>query len=107
MAAHRLLARAERLYAARRAALIDALAGYGIDAHGRSGLGVWTPVEEETPIVLALAERGWAVSSGERFRYRTAPGIRITTTTLQPAEARRLAADIAAVAAGQATTYAG
>src|SRR6266581_313575 len=35
-ATHRLLARAERRYATRRAALADALAGYGIDAHGQS-----------------------------------------------------------------------
>jgi DNA-binding transcriptional MocR family regulator len=102
-----LLARAERLYATRRAAVVAALAERGIDALGRSGLGVWIPVEEETPVVQALAERGWAVSPGERFRYRTAPGIRVTTTTLEPAEARRLAGDIAAAVGSRATTYAG
>jgi DNA-binding transcriptional MocR family regulator len=102
-----LVARAQRDYATRRAALIAALAECGITAHGRSGLGVWIPAEEETAIVQALAERGWAVSPGERYRYQSAPGIRITTTTLQPAEARRLADEIAAVARGQATTYAG
>ena len=67
---------------------------------------MWIPVEEEAAIVQALAERGWAVGAGERFRYRTAPGIRVTTTTLQPGEAHRLADDIAAVA-GRSTTYAG
>jgi DNA-binding transcriptional MocR family regulator len=107
-AAHRgLLRRAERLYASRRAALVAALAEHGIPAHGRSGLGVWIPVEEETAIVQALAERGWAVAPGERFRYRSAPGIRVTTTALRPAEASRLAGDIAAVAGSRATTYAG
>src|SRR5215472_16585893 len=106
-AASALVARAEREYAARRAALIAALAERGITAHGRSGLGVWIPAEEETAIVQALAERGWAVSPGERYRYHSAPGIRVTTTTLQPAEARRLADEIAAVVRGQATTYAG
>ena len=55
----------------------------------------------------ALAERGWAVSPGERYRYHSAPGLRVTTATLQPAEARRLAGEIAAVVRGQATTYAG
>lgn len=102
-----LIARAEREYAMRRAALIAALAERGIAAYGRTGLGVWIPAEEEAAIVQALAERGWAVSAGERYRYQTGPGIRVTTTRLQPAEARRLADDIAAVVRGQATTYAG
>jgi DNA-binding transcriptional MocR family regulator len=106
-AARRLLARAERDYTTRRTALVAALAECGITAHGRSGLGVWIPAEEEAAIVQALAERGWAVSPGERFRYRTPPGIRVTTATLQPAEARRLAGDIAAVVSAEATTYAG
>ena len=103
----RLIARAEREYATRRAALVTALAERGIAAHGQSGLGVWIPAEEETAIVQALASRGWAVSPGERFRHRARPGVRVTTSTLQPAEARRLAADIAAVVTTQATTYAG
>ena len=106
-AASALVARAKREYATRRAALVAALAERGITAHGRSGLGVWIPAEEETAIVQALAERGWAVSPGERYRYHSAPGVRVTTTTLQPAEARRLADEIAAVVRGQATTYAG
>src|SRR6516164_2917833 len=105
--ARRLLTRAERRYATRRVALVAALAEHGITAHGRSGLGVWIPVEEETGILQALAERGWAVSPGERFRYRSAPGIRVTTSTLEPADARRLADDIAAAVSTQATTYAG
>jgi len=103
----RLIARAEREYATRRAALVAALAEHGIAARGQSGLGVWIPAEEETAIVQALTERGWAVSPGERYRYQSAPGIRVTTTTLQPDDAHRLADDIAAVVRGQATTYAG
>jgi DNA-binding transcriptional MocR family regulator len=102
-----LVARAERDYATRRAALVAALAERGITAHGRSGLGVWIPAEEETAIAQALAERGWAVSPGERDRYHSAPGIRVTTTTLRPAEARRLADETAAVVGGRGTTYAG
>src|SRR5215472_4660653 len=103
----RLIARTERDYTARRTALVAALAERGITAHGRSGLGVWIPAEEEAAIVQALAERGWAVSPGERYRYQSAPGIRVTTTTLPPADARRLAGDIATVFRAQATTYAG
>ena len=103
----KLLARAERHYTIRRAALVAALAEHGITAHGQSGLGVWIPVEEETGIVQALAERGWAVGAGERFRYQAAPGIRVTTTTLRPDDARQLADDIATAVSAQATTYAG
>jgi DNA-binding transcriptional MocR family regulator len=106
-AARELLARAEHMYATRRATLVAALAERGIGSHGRSGLGVWIPVEEEAAIVQSLAEAGWAVGAGERFRYRTAPGIRVTTTTLQPGEAERLADDIAAAIGGGSTTYAG
>jgi DNA-binding transcriptional MocR family regulator len=103
----RLLARAQRQYATRRTALVAALAERGITAYGQSGLSVWIPTEEETAIVQALAERGWGVGAGEQFRHRARPGVRVTTTTLQPAEARRLAGDIAAVVGAQATTYAG
>jgi DNA-binding transcriptional MocR family regulator len=87
----KLLPRAERTYAERRAALVDALAGHGIPATGRSGLGVWVPLAEETAVTQALLELGWAVSPGERYRFGTPPGIRVTTTTLEPAEAAKLA----------------
>src|SRR5690348_8076718 len=106
-ATSRLVARAEREYATRRAVLVTALAERGIAARGQSGLGVWIPVEEETAVSQALAERGWAISPGERYRYQSAPGIRVTTTTLQPDDAHRLADDIATIVRGQATTYAG
>jgi len=92
----RRLARAAEVYAQRRNALIDALAAHGISAHGRSGFNVWIPVREETATVQALAERGWAVAAGERFRIRSAPAIRVTTSVLAPDEARRFAADFAA-----------
>jgi DNA-binding transcriptional MocR family regulator len=91
----RRLARAADLYTQRRTALIDALASHGIAAHGRSGLNVWIPVREETATVQALAERGWGVAAGERFRIRSAPAIRVTTSALVPDDGRRFAADFA------------
>ena len=102
-----LLARAERTYATRRQALIDALAELGIPAHGRSGLGVWVPLREEAATVQLLLERGFAVSPGERYRFRTPPGIRVTTTTLEPSEARELAAALAEITHAGTETYAG
>jgi hypothetical protein len=93
--------------------VIDALAGHGIHAHGRSGLGVWVPLAEETATVQQLGERGWAVSPGERFRFRAPPGIRIiiiittTTTSLGPAAAVDLAAAISEAVTTSPATYAG
>src|SRR5579864_3242283 len=102
-----LLALAARRYAERRTGLVDLLAGYGITAQGRSGLGVWVPLAEEVPAVQQLLERGWAVSPGERFRFLTPPGIRITTTTLDRPEAARLAAALRDIVRTTGATYAG
>jgi hypothetical protein len=56
-------------------------------------LNVWIPVKTETATVQALAERGWGVAAGERFRIRSAPAVRVTTSALVPDDARRFAAD--------------
>ena len=45
-----LCARAAEAYSRRRHALLDALAGHGIQAHGRSEMNVWVPVREEAPV---------------------------------------------------------
>jgi len=95
----RLLHRAAETYATRRAALIDELARHGIAAHGASGLNVWIEVPNEAPLVRGLLDRGWAVNPGERYRLETPPAIRITIAELEPAAARRIASDIAALLA--------
>ena len=102
----RRLARAADVYRQRRMALIDALAGQHIHAHGQSGFNVWVPVRAEAAAVSGLAARGWVVAAGERFRLRTAPAIRITTSALAPDEALRFAADLAAVIRPAAATSA-
>jgi DNA-binding transcriptional MocR family regulator len=102
----RRLARAAEVYRQRREALIDALASHEIGAHGKSGFNVWIPVREEAAAVSGLAARGWMVAAGERFRIRSAPAIRVTTSALEPAEARRLATDLAAVVRPLAQTSA-
>ena len=91
----RRLARAAEIYTQRRSATLAALRAYGIEARGRSGFNVWIPVRDEARALRALAERGWAVAAGERFRIQAAPGIRVTISTLPPADAARFAADLA------------
>jgi DNA-binding transcriptional MocR family regulator len=92
----RQLARAAELYTQRRLAVLAALRERGIDAHAPSGFNLWIPVRDEVNVVQGLARRGWAVAAGERFRIRSGPGIRVTISTLQPAEAGRFAADLSA-----------
>jgi DNA-binding transcriptional MocR family regulator len=102
-----LFRRASKSYSDRRRGLLDALARNGIEAHGASGLGVWVPVREEAPVVQGLLERGFAVGPGERYRIVSRPGIRVTTTALEPAVARELAAAFAEVLEPGVRTYAG
>jgi DNA-binding transcriptional MocR family regulator len=97
--------RAAETYSARRKALIRELAKYGIAAQGRSGLNVWIPVQEEAAVAQALLGAGWAVRAGERFRIKSAPGIRVTVATLEVADAPRLARDIAAAVRPSAVAH--
>jgi len=92
----RRLAQAADTYAARRQALVSALARERVEVHGSSGFNVWIPVREETAAVQHLAGCGWAVAAGERFRLRSMPAIRVTTSALPTDRAPQLAADIAA-----------
>ena len=93
----RRLARASEIYGLRRARLLSALAEHGIAASAKSGFNVWLPVREETAVVAALMNKGWAVAAGEPFRTRSQPAIRVTTSALDPDDAQRFAADFAAV----------
>jgi DNA-binding transcriptional MocR family regulator len=106
-AAKQLLTRAKRVYAERRHALVSALAAHGIDAHGESGLGVWVPLADEAAAVRELLVQGWAVSPGERYRFDSPPGIRVTTAALEPDDADRLAEAFASLGRPPAGTYAG
>ncbi|MER5206866.1 aminotransferase class I/II-fold pyridoxal phosphate-dependent enzyme [Streptomyces sp. NPDC002825] len=102
-----LVAAGEEAYAERRAALIGALGAYGIRAVGASGLNVWVPVRDESAVVNGLRTQGWWVAAGARFRITAPPAVRITTATLAPADAVRLAADFAEVLGDAQATYGG
>jgi DNA-binding transcriptional MocR family regulator len=89
------LQKATATYSKRREALIAALTEHGIEAQSSSGLNVWLPVPDETSVIQALREQGWAVAPGAPFRLRSEPAIRITISTLQANEAKHVAAAIA------------
>ena len=91
----RRLARTGEIYAHRRNATLAALRARNVEAHGCSGFNVWVPVRDEAGSVRALADRGWAVAAGERFRIQAAPAIRVTVSALQPQDADRFARDLA------------
>jgi len=95
-ASGRQLARAADAYAHRRGALLRALAPAGITVDAVSGFNLWIPVPHEVAVVQRLAASGWAVAAGERFRLRAGPGIRVTTSALDPADAPRFVADLGA-----------
>ncbi|MGW1271538.1 aminotransferase class I/II-fold pyridoxal phosphate-dependent enzyme, partial [Streptomyces sp. NPDC002491] len=92
-----------RAYGVRRDALIAALADRGVQAHGRSGMNVWVPVPDETGAVARLLHAGWAVAPGARFRIGSAPGIRVTVSTLDLREIETLA-DLVTAAVGPSPT---
>lgn len=103
----RLIATAAERYAERRSTLLDALARRGVAAQGASGLNVWVPVHDETATAQALAEAGWAVDLGHRYRIASPPAIRITTSTLLAHESQWLAADLASWLDRPRARYAG
>ncbi|GAA1361804.1 aminotransferase class I/II-fold pyridoxal phosphate-dependent enzyme [Streptomyces beijiangensis] len=102
-----LVGRAELAYTERRDALVRELGVHGIGAHGASGLNVWVPVRDESAVVNGLRSRGWWVAAGARFRIATPTAVRITTATLEAADAVRLASDFAGVLGESEATYGG
>jgi DNA-binding transcriptional MocR family regulator len=85
-----------RSYRERREALLAALGERGVAARGRSGMNLWLPVSDETGAVAGLLQRGWAVAPGARYRMRSAPGVRLTVSPLDPADIVPLADAVAA-----------
>jgi DNA-binding transcriptional MocR family regulator len=93
-AAHSLRSAAQ-VYAGRGQALRSALRDHGITASGRSGFTCWVRVFDEDGVASSLAEAGWAVAPGQRFRIAAPAGVRISFATLEAADAVSFAADFA------------
>ena len=90
------IADASTTYAARRLGLLERLGALGVRAHGASGLNVWVPVPDEAVAIGALLQRGWVLAPGAPYRLADSPpAVRVTTATLEPSEAERLARDLA------------
>ncbi len=84
-------------YAARRAALADALRSHGVAAPWLEGEGLhaWVPVSDEAAAVQALAAAGWAVQAGAPLRLRSGQGVRISLGAVGVRDMGRLARDLA------------
>lgn len=89
------LEKATATYSERRERFVAALAEHGIEVEAPTGLNVWIPVPDETSVVQALLAEDWAVMPGAPFRLQAAPAIRVTTSSLKPAEVDSLVAAIA------------
>ena len=58
---------AQREYARRRAALVDALAQRQIEVGGTDGINIWVPVRDEAAALVRLASQGIGVTPGSPF----------------------------------------
>ena len=86
-------------YEQRRSGLVAALTARGLTASGRTGINVWVTVPDETAAIARLREDGYAVAPGALFRQVTPAGLRITVSTVSPADVEPLADAVARAAA--------
>jgi DNA-binding transcriptional MocR family regulator len=102
----RQLEQATAIYAERRQALVAALAAQGIDVEAASGLNAWIPIPDEAHAIQHLQSTGWAVAPGAPFRLQSGPAIRVTISSLKPADAGALAGALATALEPSARTRA-
>lgn len=69
-------------YDLRRNTLVSALRARGRTARGRTGINVWAPVDDETRVLTALRDHGYAVAPGSLYRIASPPAVRITIAHL-------------------------
>ena len=86
-------------YRLNREALIQALQAEGLDAlQPCDGFNVWVPLPDgcdAQAVAAALARLGWCVRTGEPFAIMArGAALRVTISTLEPADAARFAADL-------------
>ena len=96
------VAAARESYERRRSALRAALDAHGVPSHGRTGINVWVPVRDETSVVTALRDAGYAVAPGSLYRLGAPAGIRITLSRIDDDRIEQVAAAVAAALRGAA-----
>jgi len=90
---------AQREYARRRAALVDALAHRGVTVGGTDGINIWVPVQDEAAALVRLASQGIGVTPGSPFAVLPhMPGHIRVTSGLVATDHEALADRIAAAA---------
>lgn len=91
------VARARQTYAARRQALVDALARHDVAVLARDGFNLWTPVAHERDALVLLAAQGIGAAPGRPFLAAPLDGdhLRITTAALPVSDAERIGAALA------------
>ena len=85
-------------YDRRRRALRAALAARGVRARGATGINVWVSVQDETRMVAALRDAGYAVAPGSLFRMEAPAGVRMTVSPIDDDGIEALADEVAAAA---------
>ena len=89
---------AGRSYDHRRNALRDALTARGVKAYGATGINLWVRTDDETRLVTALRDAGYAVAPGSLFRVNEPAGVRMTISALGDDMVEPLADAVAAAA---------
>jgi DNA-binding transcriptional MocR family regulator len=92
------IAAAGRSYDHRRNALRDALTARGVKAYGATGINLWVRTDDETRLVTALRDAGYAVAPGSLFRMDEPAGVRMTISALSDDVVEPLADAVAAAA---------
>jgi DNA-binding transcriptional MocR family regulator len=85
---------ARETYAARRNALVEALAAHAIVGTGDSGLNVYVRVPDERRVAEHLARSGWLVGTGACHGGRE-DALRLTVAALPATDAKQLAEHVA------------
>ena len=62
---------------------------------------MWVPVPDESAALSALLAAGYAAAPGSWFRIRSGSALRVTTATLDPRDAPRVADALAGAVLGR------
>jgi DNA-binding transcriptional MocR family regulator len=101
----RTIGTAREIYRLRRAAMVGAIASYGLKTSGNDGLNLWVEVENESLALRRLADADIGVCPGSplTWAHPDTPHVRVTTGVLPVEEAPRVAAYLAGAAEARLT----